>query len=169
MNGVDIVKLTPADWQAYKNLRLEALKTESQAFGATYADNVLHPDSFWQERLRDAALGTTSWLLFAQHGECLVGMLGAFVLDEGDVARVIAVYVTREARGQGISTRLMEALLNELRSQALLTKVTLSVNIGQAAALALYRCFGFEVVSYSAKPHTSDSDHDIYEMEKILR
>ena len=80
MTGYDIVQLTADDWQAYKAIRLEALRNAPQAFGSTYADNMKHPDSFWRGRLEEAAAGERSWLLFARHEDQLVGLIGAFSL-----------------------------------------------------------------------------------------
>src|SRR5947209_7654165 len=107
MNHLEIIKLQPEDWQAYKSLRLEALRNEPQAFGSSYQENLQKPDVYWQGRLADAAEGKKSWLLFAKEKDRLIGMIGAFITDEKDAAEIISVYVTKEKRGKGVSKALM--------------------------------------------------------------
>ena len=89
---VAVIHLSPEEWRAYKELRLEALQTEPQAFGASYADSLRKPDSYWQMRLREAAVEQGSWLLFAREQSRLIGMIGAWVNDDPQTANIISVY-----------------------------------------------------------------------------
>lgn len=141
---VEIDTLPPQEWQAYKDLRLEALKTEPQAFGTTYQESLRHPDAYWKARLKDAADSNQSWLLFATINGVLAGMIGAFA--ENKIAEVISVYVAEAVRGQGVSKRLLSALLTELAASGSVETARLTVNKDQLPALALYRRFGFEIV-----------------------
>lgn len=125
-------------------MRLEALKTEPQAFGSTYQEALRHPEAYWQARLKDAADSDKSWLLFAKENGRLVAMIGAFA--ENKIADVISVYVAEAVRGQGVSTRLLSALLKELAASGSVETARLTVNKDQRPALALYRRFGFEIV-----------------------
>ncbi len=140
-------------WPAYRELRLEALRESPQAFGSNYQDQQARPDSFWQGRLAEAAKGEQSWLLFARAGDRLLGMIGA-VREEPEgpltVATIISVYVRPEARGRGVSNRLMQAILDTLK-EAGIQKALLGVVTEQAAALHLYQRFGF--TSYHSELH----------------
>ena len=81
-----------------------------------------------------------AWLLFARQDDKLVGMIGAFIAeDAADTATIVSVYVPREARRQGISTRLMEEMLHVLSQVPALKKARLRVNVTQLAAIHLYR------------------------------
>lgn len=134
-------------WQAYRELRLRALKEDAQAFGSSYADSLGQPEAFWKGRLAEAADGKRSWLLFATQETELVGMIGAFLEQEPtDTATIVSVYVPREARGRGIGSQLMEAMLRVLSALPTLTTAQLSVNVTQLAAIDLYRRFGFRGV-----------------------
>ncbi len=140
-------------WPAYRELRLEALRESPQAFGSNYQDQQSRPESFWQSRLADAAKGGQSWLLFARTGDRLLGMIGA-VREEPEgpltVATIISVYVRPEARGRGVSNRLMQAILDTLK-EAGIQKALLGVVTEQTAALHLYQRFGF--TAYSSESH----------------
>ncbi len=143
MEEVEIITLKPSQWKQYKDLRLEALKEEPQAFSSTYDENVIHPDKFWMDRLQDSQNGK-QWLLFAKKGEELVGMVGGIMGDEKDTVLVIAMYVCKEQRGQGISKRLMDSLASEIQKNKTIKKLSLRVSTGQPVALNLYKSLGFE-------------------------
>ncbi len=142
---MEIVKLAADDWQAYRDLRLRALKEDAGAFGSTYAESAILPEGRWRSRLLDAQKGERSWLFFAREGGKLVGMIGAFI-DDGSpgTATIVSVYVPAEERGKGTSSRLMERVLRELSTNASLKLATLAVNKRQLPAIGLYRKFGFQ-------------------------
>ncbi|BCM89533.1 hypothetical protein IAD21_01380 [Abditibacteriota bacterium] len=166
---IEIGTLPPEQWQAYKTLRLEALMDSPQAYGTSYAQSIIKPDSFWRERLEDAARGENVWLLFAKSQGELVGLIGAFVADdEPEVVAIVSVYVTSKARGQGIGKQLLAAILAEVTSKNKFKTARLTVNPMQIAALSLYRSSGFEVV---AEEDTLMGDGNVYRefiMEKPL-
>lgn len=160
----EVIKLPPEEWLAYKELRLESLKTEPSAFGASYQEALYRPDVYWQGRLEDAAAGTGNWLLFARENDTLVGMLAAFA--EGEIAEVISVYVTESLRGQGVSKRLLSALLTEIAASGSVETMRLTVNTDQLPALALYRRFGFEVVREQEERLGDGEMHTLSVMER---
>ena len=49
--ALSVVRLTPDDWEVHRDLRLEALATDPEAFGATYADNAAYDEATWRARL----------------------------------------------------------------------------------------------------------------------
>jgi ribosomal protein S18 acetylase RimI-like enzyme len=146
MANFRIIKLKPEEWKLYQRIRLEALLMEPQAFSSQYAEVVQRPDFHWQERLIEAQAGKKSWLLFAKQNGQLIGMIGASCSEASNVVEIISVYVTRKKRGQGIATALMAAILEEVRKAGIFRKAVLTVNADQAAAVALYRHFGFRIV-----------------------
>lgn len=180
---VEIVRLGVEEWQAYRALRLEALRDEPQAFSSRYAEQVEYPDTFWQKRLADAAwnagaasnAGTDrsspggSWLLFARQRGRLVGMIGAYRQEppHEDTVWIISVYVTPSARGTGVSNRLMSAMLAEV-AFAGVKKAQLEVNVNQTAAVHLYQRFGFTVVNEESHLVGSGEYVPEYLMEKAL-
>jgi ribosomal protein S18 acetylase RimI-like enzyme len=168
-NEVQIVKLQPSQWEAYKNLRLRALQEEPQAFGSSYAENVSKPDNYWVERLTDVEEGK-NWLVFAKENNNLIGMMGGFRKDDDpeDVVNVIAVYVAKEARGKGVSKKLMQALLEDFEKDPSINKVKLSVNKEQIPAVKLYESFGFKVVGEENIRLGDGNLYDELVMEKQL-
>ncbi len=175
MPGIEIVTLPPEDWQRYRAFRLEMLQTEPGAFGSAYADMVQRPPEFWQGRLRDAACGERSWLLFAQPADpstsanSLVGMIGAFLNESQPAeAEIISVYVSPAWRGQGVGGKLFAAILDALRQQPSIRRAVLGVNVQQAAAVALYQRFGFQVIAQTESVMGDGQTYPGYRMEKDL-
>lgn len=165
---LEIVTLAVDEWPAYKQLRIEAVSDSPQAFGSNREQQLTHPDSFWQKRLEDAALGQGQWLLFARCNGALAGMIGAYQDEETpQEATVISVYVSPSARGRGISTLLMRAILDELR-KAGIQKAWIGVNIEQKAALHLYLKSGFQVVKTERNRMGDGQFHDEYLMSMLL-
>ena len=169
MDTIEIIKLEPEEWQGYRILRLEALQNDPQAFGSSYQEYVRKPDSYWQGRLEDAAEGKKDWLLFAKENDRLIGMVGAFIKDEEDVAEIISLYVTKDARGKGVSKLLMSGLLHELEHNTPVVKVKLSVNIEQLAAVRLYESFGFVVAGQENARLGDGKIHEEYIMERVIK
>ncbi len=148
---VEIITLPPSEWRAYREARLRALSQDPQAFSSTYAETAQRHEAWWQARLQSVA-GGRDWLFFARRDGELVGLLGAYrPPDTQATAIVISVHVDRARRGQGIGARLMAHLLLALQAAGI-KRVLLSVHPGQAAAIALYRKFGFAMAAEQNEP-----------------
>ncbi len=68
--------ITDPSWQEYKTLRLEALKSEPQAFSSVYEDEANFNDKRWKQRLSGFSDRTNNMMVFAVDGKKLVGMTG---------------------------------------------------------------------------------------------
>lgn len=168
MDNIEIVSLTPNDWQLYRDLRLRALKEEPQAFGSTYEENAKHSDKFWKDRLIDTLTKDTQWLVFAKSSETLVGMVGAFVKDDPTVAHLIAMYVIPEFREAGVGKILMHALIEKVKLNQQIKKITLHVNEKQEVAFNLYKNFGFTIVEKHRIALGDGKEHDVIELQFLL-
>lgn len=166
MANIQIVKLAPEDWQQYKRIRLEALKRDPQAFGSSLAETQQRPDSHWQERLGEALAGTKNWLLFAKEDDRIIGLIGAYRTAQQDVVEIYSVYVTQAGRRHGAATALMSSILQEVEKPGFFRKAVLSVTASQAAAIALYQKFGFQIVDTKTAVMGDEISHQGYIMEK---
>lgn len=167
---VKIVSAHEVTWHEYKNLRLEALQKEPQAFGSSYEDQKNFPDEEWQNRLGDYKKSDGNWMIFALNEDQLVGMLGAFQTDEdrkNNSAQIIAVYVNDAFRGKGIAKMLMQTQFEILKKQHV-QKALLYVNPLQDAAFQFYKNLGFTIISQENKKLGDGNFYDEYLMEKVL-
>jgi ribosomal protein S18 acetylase RimI-like enzyme len=159
-------RLAPSAWQDYRTLRLLALRTDPHAFEASLEAQRALPDTWWQDRLREAVDGRREWLLFAEQEQRLVGMIGARVSDVPLVADINGVFVTPEARGRGIGDALIRAMLHDLGQDPSIQLVRLYVNVSQVAARRLYERAGFRVVASERSPYGDGNAYDEYLMER---
>lgn len=149
MQNITITFLPYSAWQQYRNIRLEALQKEPAAYSSTYQENVDKPPQYWMDRLQEAVEQKNQWLYFAQHNNTVVGMAGAFTLN--NVIHIIAVYVKKEYRGQGIAFRILNRLLEAIYKSAPDTPIEVEVNEDQQPALKLYLKLGFVEIARESR------------------
>jgi RimJ/RimL family protein N-acetyltransferase len=135
------------DAAAYRDLRLEALRTHPEAFGGSYEEGLARPIERWQQNVRDGA-GTDLGITYvAEAGGALVGMTGIYRDDStkmGHRATIWGVYVRPEWRGANIADGLIGACVSWAREKQL-RLVTLAVVTTNAAAIRCYVRCGFSV------------------------
>lgn len=170
-NEIKIIKLPIGQWQEYKELRLRALKTEPQAFSSSHAKETTYPDEKWQERLKSANEGITSWMYFARKGNGLVGMIGGY-RDENNLrnhtAQIWGVYVDPEYRGKGIAKSLKSILIDSMAQNIDINTIKLEVNTDQGSAKKLYEHFGFKSLDTVTLLLGDGVEHQVTNMEKFL-
>lgn len=171
MDNILILEATEVNVNNYRELRLEALRKEPQAFGSAHKDHVNLPIDEWKKWLNNYVEGKDNWMVFASINGKLVGMIGAFQNNEGfknKTVQIIAMYVSKDSRGKGISKLLMQALLNKLQKLVNVRKVFLDVNTDQNAAINLYKSFGFSIIGTDNPVLGDGKVHEVYLMEKVL-
>jgi ribosomal protein S18 acetylase RimI-like enzyme len=138
-----IRKLEPADWQAYRSIRLRALQDSPDAFAATFAEQSVRPDESWAERLAAASASPDHYPLVAEQEGKPVGLTWAKV-DAADpsLVEVLQVWVAPEARGQGIAAALLREATRWARTRDA-RAVILDVTQGDTPAVRLYVREGF--------------------------
>ena len=168
-----LIHIRPAqetDAPAYRNLRLEALRSQPEAFSADYASNEAQPPDFWTHRLLQAQ-GSEGMLCFAVHGDDLVGMCGIQRNNSPKTrhgATIWGVYVRAEWRGQRLSDRLIAHCLEWARAQAVKV-VRLGVITTNTPAIHCYLRCGFTV--YGVEPQSIYASGTMYDellMARIL-
>ena len=106
--------LIAADAEAYRNLRLEALQNNPEAFGSSFEEEKDNPIELFAGRFESQGSYTIG--VFDQ--EQLVGV--ATLVQESKhklkhKASIFAVYVSSKKRGLGIGKRLMVEAINKAR------------------------------------------------------
>lgn len=155
-----IVQLTPDDWELYRELRLEGLKNDPQAFGSNYEKELEAPEAKWRLRLAPYSEESQALNVFVKDNktEKLAGIMGFYTPDT-EVAQIVSVYISPKYRGKKLSSKLMCYLIDFIKSQGKYKNIKLSVNKEQLAAVNLYKSFGFEVVG---EENLELGDHQIH-------
>lgn len=130
----------------YWPLRLEALKTHPEAFGASFELSIQLPMSEVQERIHNEP---DDYILVAYTEEgTLAGMMG-FKREHGLKLRhkgmIWGVYVAPPYRGSGLASRLLREVLDRGRHLEGIKQINLSVVTTNESARRLYERYGFEV------------------------
>lgn len=140
MNTDDIVvrRLTTADVEKYREIRLAGLRNSPEAFGSTFASESLKPLSSFAERLGSSAV------FGALLGGDLVGIAGFAIRQgakEAHKGLLWGMYVQPDARKFGVGRRLVEAIIDFAREHVEILQ--LSVVSDNKPAQRLYARLGF--------------------------
>lgn len=147
IHALDIRSLVAANAHEFQVLRIQALREYPEAFGATYMEERDSPWSSFIQRFEAEWIAGDNMILGAfQHGR-LVGSLG-FRRWNREKQRhkgyIWIFYVTSDARGQGIGTRLFRDVLEYTGALPGLEQLQLSVVAEGRTARSLYASFGFQ-------------------------
>ncbi len=135
--------LTADAWEVWRDLRLRALMDAPEAFMSTYGEEAAKPDSFWQDVVAATAAHERGNLWVADVDGVPVGQAFGRLDPDGASVHAFAMWVSPEARGQGVGRLLLEAILDWGR-EAGASLADLWVTEGNEAAEELYRRTGFE-------------------------
>jgi ribosomal protein S18 acetylase RimI-like enzyme len=136
---MQVRRLAPDEWPAYRAIRLRALADSPAAFGATYADEAALSDAEWQERSNrsDAAVFVVDGA-----GALLAMAVGGPAPGYPNAAALFGMWVDPTARGKGLG----EALIDAVKAWAVdagYPVLGLGVTTANAPAIALYERLGF--------------------------
>jgi GNAT superfamily N-acetyltransferase len=127
---------TMNDWQALREIRLQALQDAPYAFASTYAREVAFAEDEWHRR----ATRDGSFIAFLP--EVSPAGLGGGYLASPEVVELIAMFVRPQARGRGVGEAVIEAVAG-WASQKDATAVHLWVTETNKRARMLYERCGF--------------------------
>ena len=172
--GMVLVRETVIDdWQALRDIRLEALRDAPSAFGSSYE--------------REAAFGEPDWLRrIARGGNFLAfipevrasevrasevrasepaGLIGGYP-ETADIVELVSMYVRPKARGRGVGEALVAAVFAWAQARDAKT-VHLWVTESNDPARALYERCGFSLTG-ERQPLPSDPSLDEIAMARPL-
>jgi GNAT superfamily N-acetyltransferase len=128
---MEIRRVTEADWQALRDLRLRALAESPDAFAMTLEQEQARTDEEWR------LLATSA--IFVD--EAFDGMAAGAVRENGD-AMLWGMWVAPQRRGSGLAEALAGAVVEWARGEGV-SRVVLWVVTGNAPAERFYERLGF--------------------------
>jgi len=135
---LQIRRLTPADAALFRDIRLEGLRLNPEAFGSTFEAENARSVAFFAERLAG------SRIFGAFQGSELVG-IAALLIGQGQKeahkGRLVGMYVRPGSRKAGVGQRMVETIIEVARQSVEL--IELSVVSDNEAARRLYERLGF--------------------------
>jgi ribosomal protein S18 acetylase RimI-like enzyme len=156
-----------AEWEAYRAVRLRALRTDPLAFGSTLEREEAFPPELWKGRITRGteSLSSATWVAVDPRGR-FVGMTG--VADLEGTFHLFAMWVDPGRRGEGIGGQLLDAALTWISESHRGRTVQLDVNPGQVAAVHLYESRGFRRTGKSS-PLAHTAGEQVIEMTWTAR
>ncbi|MEW5868707.1 MAG: GNAT family N-acetyltransferase [Chloroflexota bacterium] len=151
--SVAIRPAVPQDAVLLRELRLEALASQPEAFAADYALTAADSADVWGTLIAKNAQQNSGVLCVASAGEQLVGMTG---LGRGHwpktchSATIWGVFVRPAWRGHHLAQALIEACSDWARPQGVVT-VKLGVVTSNTAAIRCYARCGFTIYGIEPK------------------
>ncbi len=127
------------DWQALRDIRLEALRDAPSAFGSTYEGEVVCGEAHWRDRISRG--GTILAYLPDVSASEPAGLIGGYQEDPVTV-HLVSMYVRPRGRGRGVGEALVATVIGWARDKNA-THVRLWVTETNSRARALYERCGF--------------------------
>jgi ribosomal protein S18 acetylase RimI-like enzyme len=138
---MNVRRLTDADYDTMREVRLEALR--------------LHPENFGADLEAEEALSREQWLArlatAVSLGAFVDGALGGIAVfsrpnrkKTGHTGELGAMYVRAGFRGRGLGDGLVEAVIDHAAKEV--EQIKLTVNAENAPAIRLYERHGFRVI-----------------------
>ena len=151
---ISVRPLTEADYQAFRALRLESLE--------------LHPELFAADLEQERAMTKEQWLARMEAGMTFGGFCGGLLGGMVVFARparpklahtgeVGAMYVRSSARGAGLASALLEALIDYATREV--EQIQLTVNAENARAIRFYARHGFREIGRIPRSLHVDGRH----------
>ncbi|MGH7053334.1 MAG: GNAT family N-acetyltransferase [Stellaceae bacterium] len=140
-----IRRLLPEDAVLYREIRLEALRSDPDAFGSTFDEENSEPLRWFVDGLNSSAV------FGAFDGPDLLGVVGFLIRKgrkEAHKGVLWGMYVRPKARTGGVGRRLVEAVINHARQ--CVEVVQLNVIKDNEPARRLYARLGF--IEYGMEP-----------------
>lgn len=129
----------PGDWQALRDIRLEALHDAPAAFGSTYEQEARRGEADWRDRISRG--GTFLAYVPEVSTSEPAGLAGGYTEDPVTV-ELVSMYVRPRARGRGVGEALVASVIGWARGKNA-AEVHLWVTETNVHARALYERLGF--------------------------
>lgn len=138
MSAISVRRLGPDDVDLFRELRLEAIRTEPDAYASTIADWEVLDRAEWTRRLANPVVA-------AFRDDTPVGMMGLVRQPASKMAHratLVMAYVRPEDRRRSVARLLLAGVIAEAQAMGV-TQVELAVSADNEAARRFYRSAGF--------------------------
>lgn len=150
MSDVTVKALDGEDWQAFREVRLAALRESPEAFASSYEAELEYDEDFWRARL------ARSERLLACDGDQPIGIASLGQAEEEGVAELFGMWVSPSRRGSGVAWELTHAAALHARAAGR-RALKLWVSTDNGRAVAFFSSYGFRPTD-QRRPMTTDAE-----------
>jgi len=163
-----IIRLPVKRWREYRDIRLEALKSEPLSFGRSYSEAVNIPAKEWKRNLNDGR----GYFLFAEEKGKLIGLarLNFNSLKKGKHrAGITEVFVKKEFRGRKVGFELITGAIKQIKKRRDMKRIDIGVLESAPKAFLLYKQIGFKEIGKQHKElKFKNKYYDLILMEMLI-
>lgn len=142
MDRVRIEAIGPEDWERYRTIRLEALRTDPDAFGSTFQREESRSEHDWRTRLE--ASDARTFVAIDDADSSFVGLVTcAPYAGHARHVGLFSMWVSPSIRGHGVGKALVRELIAWARTLPGIDGILLEVADENLAAVKLYESMGF--------------------------
>lgn len=158
--------LEASDWEAFRKIRLHALRTEPGVFYASYDSEIKLLPADW----RALTAGDDQHQIFGLFdSEHLIGITAVFTWRDdptGTTAVFAMSYIRPEYRGRALSALFYETRLAWVQSKPQFSRITVSHRLSNEVSRRANQRFGFKMTDRVAAtwPDGSTEDEVLYEL-----
>lgn len=107
---MELRRIRPGEWEAYRTMRLRALQLAPEAYGATFAEDDARPQADWMALAERGATAEDSAMFVLDRG----GALGGSALvtrnpERPGAATVFQMWLDEDLRGSGWAKQILDA------------------------------------------------------------
>lgn len=143
-----IEKLPIERWEEFKNLKIEAIKSDPSAFSHILSDAENATEDDWKKPL-EKVLNNDGIMAFAECEGKLIGMGSTHLFSKERFkhnASLESLYISSEYRRKGIAEEIEKRQINLISQRPEIKLIFGEIFSSQQASLALHKKLGFEVV-----------------------
>lgn len=158
-------RLTPADAEAYREIRLEALKNYPEAFAASFEEEKRSSADKYKNRFQSDQSFTFGAFANGQ----LIGMVTLLLNSKPKIkhkAMILAMYVTPGNRQAGVGKRLVTTAIEQAKTLDDIEQLQLSVVTSNDAARNFYASLGFQ--TYGLEKQALKSGDQYFDEEHMV-
>jgi len=146
--ALEVRRIRQEEWRVLRGIRLEALADAPGAFSTTLEEAQAFPDTIWQDRASNGAVGGSQATMLAFDDGVAIGMAVGLLRAHisRDVAPIVSVYVSPGVRRLGVGEQLMDAVEAWAQRNGAVT-TSLWVADKNTAARTFYQARGYRLTS----------------------
>lgn len=167
----EIRYLSPEDYRTFRQIRLEALETNPDAFGALYADACRRTNEEWKDWVANVIVPGRKNVVVAEEASRPIGMCGFGLSDEDPAAGFLwGMFVSSDYRRNRYGERFLKEAENWFSANGA-KRIRASVAAPNEGAIRFYRRKGYTIgpASGTLRPGSTIPIHPIEKQLNRLR
>jgi GNAT superfamily N-acetyltransferase len=149
-DNLEIRPLEVTDWEAFKEIRLQAISDSPSAVWPTLDEEAGRTSDEVQARIKMSATQVVFGAFRGNKLEGIAGLRREALAQVAHKAILWGVFVKPDLRKQGIARQLFERILCHARKEGVL-QIQLCVNAENAKAKSLYQSLGFKAYGLESR------------------